>query len=173
MAFNDLDKKRIEKAMDAFLAKRRPPVHIRSELDIGFRIEGQSVEIFEIRPQWDDHSVISQHPFVKATYVRTQNRWKVFWMRASLKWQSYEPVPTVASISEFLEVVDADAYCCDRPHRAFDPPTPDVGVRRCKRRNTWSVRPDFDTFWAHFRVTPRSDAGFRALSRQKPRYMDY
>ncbi len=38
MAFNDLDKKRIEKAMDAFLEKHRPPAHIRAELDIGYRI---------------------------------------------------------------------------------------------------------------------------------------
>jgi hypothetical protein len=112
MAFNDLDKKRIEKALDAFLVKRRPPTHIRAELDIGYRIADQSVEVFEIRPQWNDRSVIRQHPFAKATYVRSQNCWKIFWMRATLKWQSYEPMPTVASISEFLQVVDADEYRC-------------------------------------------------------------
>jgi hypothetical protein len=112
MAFNDLDMKRIEKALDAFLAKRRPPAHIRAELDISYRIVDQSVEIFEIRPQWNDPSVICHHSFAKATYVRTQNRWKIFWMHATLKWQSYEPAPTVASISEFLDVVDADEYRC-------------------------------------------------------------
>ena len=112
MAFNDLDRKRIEKAMDAFLAKRRPPAHIRAELDIGYRITGQSVEILEIRPQWNDCSVIHQYPIAKATYVRTQNHWKTFWMRATLKWNSYEPVPAVKTIDEFLKVVDADAYGC-------------------------------------------------------------
>ena len=112
MAFNDFDMKRIEKAMDAFLAKRRPPVDIRADLDIGYRISGQSVEILEIRPQWNDRSIVYQHLIAKATYVRTQNHWTVFWMRASLKWQSYEPVPTVASICEFLQVVDADAHGC-------------------------------------------------------------
>ena len=112
MAFNDFDMKRIEKATDAFLAKRRPPAHVRADLDIGYRIFGQSVEILEIRPQWDDRSIVHQHPIAKATYVRTQNHWTVFWMRASLKWQSYEPVPTVASIGEFLQVVDADAHGC-------------------------------------------------------------
>ena len=67
MSFNDLEKKRIERALDGFLAKRRPPPHIRPELDIGYRIDGQSVEIFEIRPQWNDPSVIRQHPKAKAT----------------------------------------------------------------------------------------------------------
>jgi hypothetical protein len=112
MALNDFDEKRIEKAMDAFLAKRRPPAHIRADLDIGYRISGQSVEILEIRPQWNDRSIIHRHPIAKATYVRTQNRWKIFWMHASLKWESYEPMPSVASIGEFLQVVDADEYGC-------------------------------------------------------------
>jgi hypothetical protein len=112
MAFNDLDRKRIDKAMEGFLAKRRPPPHIRPELDIGFRIDGQSIELFEIRPQWNDPSVICEYPFAKATYVRTQKLWKVFWQRADLKWHSYEPVTTVKAIDEFLAIVDADQYAC-------------------------------------------------------------
>lgn len=80
MAFNaDLDRKRIENAMAAFLAKRRPPPHIRPQVDLGYRLIEQSVEIFEVRPQWDNPSIIREHPFAKATYVRTQNLWKVFW----------------------------------------------------------------------------------------------
>ena len=86
MAFNDLDNKRIENAMATFLTKRRPPPHIRSQVDIGYRLIGQSIEIFEIRPQWDDPSIIREHSFAKATYVRTQNLWKVFWKRSDLKW---------------------------------------------------------------------------------------
>lgn len=112
MAFNDLDRKRIEKAMAAFLAKRRPPPHIRPELDIGYRLIEQSVEIFEIRPQWDNPSIIREHPFAKATYVRTQNLWKVFWKRADLKWHGYESASTVKSIEEFLVAVDTDPYGC-------------------------------------------------------------
>lgn len=112
MPFNDLEKKRIENALDKFLAKRRPAPHIRKELDIGYCLTGQSVELVEIRPQWDDPTIIRDRPFAKATYVRTQDCWKVFWMRATLKWQGYEPNATVASIDEFLAVVDRDQYGC-------------------------------------------------------------
>ena len=112
MAFNDLDRKRIENAMAAFLAKRRPPPHIRPQVDLGYRLIEQSVEIFEVRPQWDNPSIIREHPFAKATYVRTQNLWKVFWQRADLKWHGYEPASTVKSIEEFLSAVDADPYGC-------------------------------------------------------------
>ena len=112
MALNDLDRRRIEIAMAAFLAKHRPPPHIRPELDIGYRLNEQSVEILEIRPQWDNPSIIREHPFAKATYVRTQNLWKVFWKRADLKWHGYDPASTVKSIDEFLAVVDADQHGC-------------------------------------------------------------
>lgn len=112
MAFNDLELKRIEKALAAFLAKRRPPAHIRPQLDLGYDLSGQSVELVEIRPQWDNPKIIHRRPFAKATFVKTQNVWKVYWQRANLKWHGYEPVPTVPTIEKFLAVVDADEYGC-------------------------------------------------------------
>jgi len=112
MSFSEFELKRIEKMLSAFLTKRRPPAHIRQQMDLGYRLSGQSVELFEIRPQWDDSSKIHEHPFAKATYVKTKNVWKIYWRRADLKWHGYEPVPTVPSIEKFLDVVDADSYAC-------------------------------------------------------------
>ena len=112
MSFTDLERKRIEKALDAFLEKRRPPVHIRPQLDLGYRITEQSVELFEIRPQWNDPSKIHEHSFAKATFVKARKIWKIFWMRANLKWYPYEPNPITASIEDFLAIVDADKHGC-------------------------------------------------------------
>lgn len=112
MAFNDLQKKRIEKALEGFLAKRRPAPHIRPKLDLGYRITGLSVELFEIRPQWDDPSIIREQPFAKATFVKSRNVWKILWQRADLKWHGYEPMPAVSSIENFLAIVDKDQYAC-------------------------------------------------------------
>lgn len=52
MALAEIEQARIRKAMDAFMQQRRPPPQIRPELDLGFHVSGQSVEIFEIRPRW-------------------------------------------------------------------------------------------------------------------------
>lgn len=112
MAFNDLERKRVERAMEGFLKRRRPPPSIRPELDVGYRISGQSVEIFEIRPRFRQPSKQMEHPVAKATFVRTRAVWKVFWMRADLKWHGYDPVSTVGTIDKFLEVVDLDQYGC-------------------------------------------------------------
>lgn len=112
MAFHDLEHKRIENALNAFIEKIRPAPHIRSELDFGFDIFGQSIELVEIRPQWDNKSIIHRRAFAKATFVKTQGVWKVYWLRASGKWQNYEPASTASSVEDFLAIVKADAYGC-------------------------------------------------------------
>nr|MBS0038246.1 DUF3024 domain-containing protein [Saprospiraceae bacterium] len=45
-------------------------------------------------------------------YVQSQNNWKVFWMRADLKWHRYSPKPTVKSIRQFFDLVDHDHNAC-------------------------------------------------------------
>src|SRR5262245_28651764 len=106
MAFSELETRRIEKVVDAFVQRRRPAPHIRPELDIGFRLSGQSVEIFEIRPAWRRPTEIMEHSVAKATFVGSAGVWKVFWKRADLKWHGYAPLPAVATIDEFLELVE-------------------------------------------------------------------
>jgi hypothetical protein len=112
MAFNDIEEQRVKKAVGAFIESRRPPQHIRRELDIGFRVSGQSVEIFETRPAWRRPGETIEHSVAKATFVRTQAVWKVFWQRADLKWHSYSPAATVGSVEKFLDLVEQDPYAC-------------------------------------------------------------
>jgi hypothetical protein len=112
MTLSEFETKRAERAVLAFLEKRRPPPHVRLKLDIGYRIAGQSVELFEVRPRWDKPSEKMEHPFAKATYVKTTGTWKVFWRRADLKWHGYEPAPQVGSVEKFLEIVDEDKHAC-------------------------------------------------------------
>lgn len=51
-AISEFEEKRCKRELEKFLAVHCPPVHIRNEVDIGYRLENQSVEIFEIRPHW-------------------------------------------------------------------------------------------------------------------------
>ena len=112
MAFNELERKRVEKTVHRFIEAHRPPPHIRPKLDLGFRLQGQSVELFEIRPVWDDPSSKMESPVAKATYVKTQKSWKVYWMRADLKWHGYPPAPEVGTLDAFLALVAEDKHAC-------------------------------------------------------------
>jgi hypothetical protein len=113
VAFAEIELVRVHRALDAFMQQRRPPPHIRPKVDLGFRISGKSVEIFEIRPCWrgpadDKHEL----PVAKATYVRARGVWRVFWQRRDLKWHGYEPRPEVKSEGEFASLVSEDAHSC-------------------------------------------------------------
>ena len=112
MALNDIERKRIEKVVDAFVQKRRPSPYIRPKLDICFRVAGQSVEIFEIRPRWNKPDVKIEESVAKATFVRSKSQWRIYWKRADLKWHAYEPLPVVDSLEKFLAAVEKDEYSC-------------------------------------------------------------
>jgi hypothetical protein len=112
MTLDGLHTVEIIETMENFLESVRPPVDIRSKLDITYTIEGQSVIINEVRPRWDRPNEYRQYAVAKATYVRAKNHWKVFWQRANLKWYVYPPKPSVKTLQEFVRLVKEDKHHC-------------------------------------------------------------
>jgi hypothetical protein len=112
MALSELELKKAELVMARFLKKRRPPTHLRHQLDLGYRVSDQSIEIFESRQDWEDPVKFRESPIAKATLVKRTGRWKVYWMRADRRWDVYQPSGDVASLDEFAAVVDEDAHGC-------------------------------------------------------------
>lgn len=112
MAMSEFEIKRCERELDKFLADHRPPEHIRGQVDIDYRIVNQSVEIFEVRPEFNEPSKKMEIPVAKATYVKSQNIWKIYWQKSDLKWHKYDPVPEVRLFEGFLNVVGENEYEC-------------------------------------------------------------
>ena len=112
MTFQKTQFDRIDARLAAFLHEQRPPEHIRAQLDYGYAISGQSVELQEIRPRWNDPTQKITRSFAKATFVKTREVWRVYWMRADLKWHPYNPAPIVATLEEFLALVTRDEHAC-------------------------------------------------------------
>jgi hypothetical protein len=112
MSLSEFELKRTKKIVAAFIEKHRPEPHIRPNLDLSFRMEGQSVEIFEIRPHWNNPKEKHEIPIAKATYVKTRQSWRVFWQRSDMKWHRYDPAPEVRLIEDFLVLVDQDEGGC-------------------------------------------------------------
>lgn len=98
--------------MKNYLDKVRPEESIRDQLDLGSKIERQSIELFEIRPVWNYPSQTMHVLYAKTTYIKTKNKWKMFWMRADLKWHCYTPNFYVNNLKEALEIIDIDKHGC-------------------------------------------------------------
>jgi transcriptional regulator with XRE-family HTH domain len=108
----DYHMQEVERQVRRFVESRRPPEHIRPELDIGYRITGKSFEIFEIRPRWDHPEVTQELPVARATYVKCRKLWKLYWMRGNLKWYRYDLPPRSESLGAVLKEIFEDPYCC-------------------------------------------------------------
>lgn len=112
MAISEFEIKKCEKLVSEYVERHRPPPYMRNEIDLAYRIENQSVEIFEIRPWWKNPEKKIEESIAKATYVKSRGIWKIYWQRADLKWHLYEPQPEVASLEAFLDVIEKDEYAC-------------------------------------------------------------
>lgn len=112
MAFSTEDLGNIDYVIGQWCLNLAPP-EIKKELDHDYEIDGQAVTVFEVRPVWRGKpGELIRHPFVKFRYVKSESLWHIYWMRASGKWQAYEPNPIARDLKEALLVIDADQYGC-------------------------------------------------------------
>lgn len=111
MAFREKEISQYGASAAAF-CERRAPVHVHHQVWMGFKIEAQSITLIEYRVHWKDKTKVTQHPIAKTSFNRRSGEWRIYWMRANLKWWAYQPCPTVSSFEEFLEIVDRDECAC-------------------------------------------------------------
>lgn len=112
MAFSGAELKRIENLVGNFVDTQRPPEQVRGRFDISFRVQSNSVEIFEIRAASDLQAAKTEHPIAKATYVAANDCWKIYYQRSDLKWHRYQPSPTTAMLEDFFVLVAEDEHAC-------------------------------------------------------------
>ena len=99
-----------EATIKRFIEKERPPADIRDKLDIGYSFDGKALEIFEIRPRWDNPNEIMHSSFAKIRYIKSSNIWKLYWMRGSGKWELYKPLPESTHLEKLLNCIQEDSY---------------------------------------------------------------
>ncbi|MES2702343.1 MAG: DUF3024 domain-containing protein [Bacteroidota bacterium] len=98
--------------MERCLEARRPPENMRKQIDLGYRLEDQSVILTEIRPVWEKPGEYREYDYAKTTFVKTLGTWKIYWKRGDLKWHVYDPNLEVKTLEEFLDIVDEDVHHC-------------------------------------------------------------
>jgi len=101
-----------ETKIKLYIKKNRPQVEIRDKLDIGYSYDKNVIELFDVRPNWSNPNEFQNLSFAKIKYFKSVKLWKLYWMRASGKWQSYEPFPESTNLDEILVIIDEDSYGC-------------------------------------------------------------
>ena len=68
--------------------------------------------IVEVRVVGDDPSRWMEHGIAKLKFNRKLGEWKLFWLRASLKWERYEPLAASRELAVLVREIDRDPYGC-------------------------------------------------------------
>lgn len=114
MTFDAATHRNVEHNVAAYVERTRPPALCRAELDIGFRVVGQSIELFEIQPVSGQPNPVVHMSIAKATYVRTRDVWQLDWAGRDQKWHRYAPLPEAPDLARVFEAFDHDPENCFR-----------------------------------------------------------
>ncbi len=96
-----------------FIDELRPEEEeIRNELDFGYSFDGKAFELFEIRPIWGKASEKQKLSYAKIRFYKSRKLWNLYWMRASGKWELYEPFPEAGNIHSLITVIKEDKHGC-------------------------------------------------------------
>lgn len=99
--------------LKGFIEDLRPPdLETRKELDMGYSWDGSIAYLFEIRPEWERPENILHHEFAKIRYYKSRGEWRLYWFRASGKWDAYGPYPVATHLQKLLEIIKEDKYGC-------------------------------------------------------------
>ena len=85
---------------------------IRKQLDFGYCYDGKVAIIYEIRPVWNNPEQIQNIEFAKIRFYKSRKEWTLYWMRASGKWQLYEPFPKSTHLDKIMNVLKEDKHGC-------------------------------------------------------------
>lgn len=111
MAFSELDLKRIEQTAGEF-CRKRSPAHLQDKFRLEYRVKGHEIVIVERRPQWDDPSKWFESPAAKIKFIRSANKWRLYWMRADMKWHEYPGRSSSDRLDDLVQEIDADPLAC-------------------------------------------------------------
>jgi hypothetical protein len=111
MAFSGIDHQKIKNDVGG-LCSKRTPTHLKSQLRFEYDIEKRNVFLYEVRPAWNNPKEHPKLPFAKLTYVKSQKIRKLYWKRASGKWERYEPKESDIDLGALVQEIDKDPYGC-------------------------------------------------------------
>jgi len=115
MAFTKIEQDHI-KSIIGNLCKKKTPINSTS-LWYEYEIDKQDVIIIEKRPFWDQNDLERKDLFTaldvaKLKYIRSENKWGLYWKRASGKWYPYEMEKYTEKLEDFVKEIAKDPYGC-------------------------------------------------------------
>jgi len=111
MALSEVELKRIEQTVGVFCGKRSP-AHLKDKLRLVYAVKGHEVVITERRPRWDNQTEWIETPVAKLKFIRSANKWRLYWIRADMKWHEYSGLSSSNRLEDLVQEIDDDPQAC-------------------------------------------------------------
>lgn len=95
-----------------YIEEIRPPKEMRDQVDISYFFKIGIVQIFEIRPKWDDPKVKEEFPIARVKHVKNKNIWRIYWMDSHEEWIKYQPNFEVDTFLKVIQIIKKDEHGC-------------------------------------------------------------
>lgn len=95
-----------------YIERIRPPEEVRDQVDISYWFQNDVIEIFEVRPKWDNHKEKINIPVARAKYIKSKKVWRIYWKNSKDKWIKYGAKPEVEKFSDFIVILEKDENHC-------------------------------------------------------------
>ena len=105
----DLNESTIKKYVESL---RPENATFRAQLDFGYFYDGKVVVLYSIRPIWNNPKEIQHLEFAKIRFYTSRQEWNLYWMRASGKWELYEPFPKSTHLDNIIDSIREDKHGC-------------------------------------------------------------
>ena len=111
MALSELERKRIAQVVGE-LCRKHSPEHLRDKLQLEYTVKNHEIVIFERRPKWHSANEWTEMPVAKLKFIRSANKWRLYWMRADMKWHEYPGLSSSHRLDDLVQEIDADPLAC-------------------------------------------------------------
>jgi hypothetical protein len=88
--------------------EEKVPSHVRGEVQLRFRFEGNAVLLYEYRPPWDGAGDWVETMVAKFRYFVGRREWALYWRDRNERWQRYDLIDASRVFDDLLDEVDAD-----------------------------------------------------------------
>jgi hypothetical protein len=107
LPISPFERKRVSKLLQEY-CDARVPVQIRSELEVRFRFDGNSVVLYERRPAWRRPGEWVEPVVAKFRYFVGRKEWVLYWRDRNQRWRRYDLIKPSPLFEELLSEVDSD-----------------------------------------------------------------
>jgi len=101
----------VTKQIDQFL-KKTIPSHVTEKIGFQVTLKDNRVTLAEKRACFTDKTRATCCDFAQLRYTDYDNRWHLYWQRASGKWWPYVPGKAATTVADCIREIEEDVFGC-------------------------------------------------------------